>query len=155
MKKPAQHCLLPLVLLFLMGSAFAQQCEKSHKDGDCQMVQERGFKSLSQSGGYYLSTQDSLELNVVFYGQKDYILSFCTEKELYPIHYKIYETDSKTLLYDNQDDRFIETLEMGMDVTRKLTFRIKVLANLAGEEVSGEGSGCLGVFIQYKNYPNK
>lgn len=130
----------------------AQDCSSSFKQGDCKMDLQRDYKTFSQSRGFTITPGDTVEMSVVFYGQKDYIFTFCTDKELYPVHCQIIDTETGTMLYDNKDDRYIESLALGMDVTKNLTFRISALASLETASVETAGPGCLGVLFQYKSY---
>jgi len=113
---------------------------------------QRGYKTFSQSKGFHVTPRDTVEMSVIFYGQKDYIFTFCTDKELYPVHYQIIDTETGTLLYDNEDDRYVESLALGMDVTKNLTFKINALASLEVSSLETAGPGCLGVLFQYKSY---
>lgn len=146
-----------LVLLFAIipGHLFAQNCENHHLEGDCQFDIERGYKVYSQSHSSSISALDSVEFNVVFYGQKDYILSFCTHKKLYPIHFVLIDQQTQQVLYDNEDDKYLESLGLGFDVAKPLTIKVDVLARKSSEEEIEEKVGCVGLLIQYKNYPKK
>jgi hypothetical protein len=142
-----------LLLPFILPISLAGQgCEKAYETGDCRMDLQRGYRVYSQSRGFQVDTRDTLELNVVFYGQKEYIFTFCTEKELYPIHFKIYDPESGSLVYDNQEDRFIESMGIGFDATRNLIFRIHARGGLGSSGTTVNTSGCLGVLFQYKSY---
>ena len=88
-------------ILFLVGllsaiplASFAQDCVDYHEVGDCYMDRQRGFKIYSQSKSMIVSAKDTIDLNIVFYGQKDYIFSFCTHKKFYPIHFQLIDTDT-------------------------------------------------------------
>ncbi len=143
-------------LTFLVSlAAVAQDCINYHEVGDCHMDRQRGFKVYSQSKSVSLSPVDTIDLNIVFYGQKDYMFSFCTHTKLYPIHFQIIDPETGDLLYDNEDDNYLESLGIGFDVTKSLTLRINVLARKATEEEIENYLGCLGLLIQYKNYPDR
>ena len=83
------------------------------------------------------------------------MFSFCTHTKLYPIHFQIIDPETGDLLYDNEDDNYLESLGIGFDVTKSLTLRINVLARKATEEEIENYLGCLGLLIQYKNYPDR
>jgi hypothetical protein len=140
--------MLPVQLL-------SQDCDSHHIEGDCRFDLQRGYNSYSQSHSTRISPNDTVEMNVIFYGQKDYILSFCTHKKLYPVHFVLVDQQTKEVLYDNQEDEFLESLGLGFDVTRSLTIKVSVLARLSTPQELEENVGCLGFLIQYKNYPKK
>ena len=150
-------CLVKLLTLhfFLFGFSallLSQDCETSFKIGDCRMDLQKKYNIYSSSKGMPITTRDTIELNVVFFGQKEYIFTFCTDKELYPIHFRIIDSESGSLIYDNTEDRYIESLGVGFDVARNLTFQINVLGKSKDTADLQDRSGCLGVLFQYKNY---
>ena len=143
------------VLLWIPVQLRSQDCENHHMDGDCRFDLQRGYKLYSQSKSVSLSPLDTIEMNAVFYGQKDYILSFCTHKKMYPVHFVLYDQTTGQKLYDNEEDKYLESLGVGFDATTSLIIKINVLARLSTEEEIKENTGCVGLLIQYKNYPNK
>ena len=150
-------CLVKLLglhffLFFFSALLFSQDCETCFTTGDCRRDLQKTFKIYSSSKGMPISTQDTIELNVVFYGQKEYIFSFCTAKEFYPIHFRILDSGSGVQLYDNSVDSYMESLGVRFDVARNLTIQVNVLGESSETTDLQERSGCLGVLIQYKDY---
>jgi hypothetical protein len=146
---------LALLLLMLPGQLISQNCDTHHLDGDCQYDLQKGYKVYSQSHSAQISALDTVEMNVVFYGQKDYVLSFCTHKNLYPVHFVLIDQQTDQVLYDNEDDKYIESLGLGFDVAKPITIRVDVVARKSTEEEIKEKIGCVGLLIQYKNYARK
>ncbi len=144
-----------ILLILVPVNALSQECQHHHTEGDCRYDLQRGYKIYSQSKSVSLSPLDTVELNIVFYGQKDYVLSFCTHRKMYPIHFVLIDQQTKQLLYDNKEDKYLESLGVGFDVTKSLIIKIDVLARGFTEEEIKENLGCLGLLIQYKNYPQK
>ncbi len=155
MKQKGYIQILTALLLILPINLISQNCENHHLDGDCRYDIQRGYKIYSQSHSASLSPIDTIEINAVFYGQKDYILSFCTHKKMYPIHFVLIDKQTNQVLYDNEEDKYLESLGLGFDVTKSLIIKVDVLARESTEEEIKENVGCLGLLIQYKNYPNK
>lgn len=142
-----------ILLTGILPAISGQDCGSYFEEGDCRMDLQRGYEIYSQSKGIPVSTRDTVEMNVVFYGQKDYIFTFCADKDLYPIHFTINDPETGAVIYDNKEDRYIESLGIGFDVTRNLTFRITVLAETKDAPADDLNmSGCLGVLFQYRNY---
>jgi len=147
--------ILALLLLVLPGQLIAQNCETHHLEGDCQYDIQKGYKVYSQSHSAKISALDTVEFNVVFYGQKDYVLSFCTHKNLYPIHFVLLDQQTKEVIYDNEDDKYLESLGLGFDVAKPLIIRVNAIARKSSEEEIYDKVGCIGLLIQYKNYARK
>lgn len=146
---------LVFLLLLIPVTAISQDCDNHHLEGDCRYDLQRGHKFYSQSKSVSISPLDPVELNIVFYGQKDYILSFCTHKKMYPIHFVLKDQQTGQIIYDNEEDKYLESLGVGFDVTKSLIIHIDVLARQSTEEEIKGNVGCLGLLIQYKNYPKK
>jgi hypothetical protein len=147
--------LLILALVIFPLNLIAQDCVNYHELGDCMLDKQRGYKVYSQSKSVSMNPLDTVELNIVFYGQKDYILSFCAHKKMYPIHFTLVDPESRQVLYDNTNDRYIESLGVGFDVTKSITVTIQALARTSSENEVEHSVGCVGLLIQYKNYDAK
>ena len=147
--------ILVLILWMIPAAAFSQMCENYHQAGDCRYDLRRDFDIYSQSTSVSISPLDTVEFNLVFYGQKDYILSFCTHRKMYPIHFVLIDKQTGQVLYDNEEDKYLESLGLGFDVTKSLIIKVNVLARESTEEEILHNVGCLGLLIQYKNYPRK
>ena len=150
----AAHLLAALIMFFPV-QLMSQDCGNHHTEGDCRYDIQRDHKLYSQSKSISLSPLDTVELNMVFYGQKDYILSFCTHKKMYPIHFVLIDQQTHQVLYDNEEDKYLESLGLGFDVTKSIIVKVDVLARQSSEEEIKENIGCLGLLIQYKNYSKK
>lgn len=155
MKQIHQIYFVAAFILFIPFRLLSQDCENHHSEGDCRYDLQRDHKLYSQSKSIALSPLDTVELNIVFYGQKDYILSFCTHKKMYPVHFVLIDQQTEQVLYDNEEDKYLESLGLGFDVTKSLIIKVDVLARESTEEEIKENVGCLGLLIQYKNYPKK
>ena len=155
MKRIGYTHILAALFLILPGQLISQNCGEHHRDGDCRYDIQKDYKIYSQSHSAKISPMDTLELNVVFYGQKDYILSFCTHKKMYPIHFVLIDQQTQQVLYDNEEDRYLESLGLGFDVSKSLIIKVDVMARRSTDEEIEEKIGCLGLLIQYKNYPKK
>ena len=155
MKLNHQIPILATLLFLVPLYALSQNCEYHHTEGDCRYDLQRGYKIYSQSKSVSMSPMDTVVLNMVFYGQKDYMLSFCTHRKMYPIHFVLIDQQTKQVLYDNEEDKYLESLGVGFDVTKSLIIKVDVLARESTEEEIKENLGCLGLLIQYKNYPKK
>jgi hypothetical protein len=154
MKKIRFSILLSIWLLSVQ-LAWSQDCATYHEVGDCIMDRNKAYKIYSQSRSAVISATDTVEFSVVFYGQKDYICSFCTHQKFYPVHFRLIDPDTKEVLYDNKDDNYIESLGVGFDVTKTLIIQVSVLARKATPEEMKDYLSCIGLLMQYKNYPEK
>lgn len=155
MKNMKKNMILLSLILLIPFLAASQHCENHHYEGDCRYDLRKDHKVYSQSKSVTMSPLDTAEFNIIFYGQKDYILSFCTHKKMYPIHFVLIDQQTGQVLYDNEEDKYLESLGLGFDVTKSLIIKVDVLARLSTEEEINNNIGCVGLFIQYKNYPKK
>jgi hypothetical protein len=150
MKKP--ECFIAILFLFANTSLLAQNCYDFYNSAGCIIDEERGYKMYSQSKSVPISANDTIEFNVVFYGQKDYIFTFCTDRYLYPIHFCLLDHDNRDVLYDNAHDKYVESLKISFDVTKSLVIQVNVLADQDTARVNEDNAGCLGLLLQYRKY---
>ncbi len=134
---------------------WSQDCSTYHEVGDCIMDRNKEYKIYSQSRSAVISATDTVEFSVVFYGQKDYICSFCTHQKFYPVNFRLIDPDTREVLYDNKDDNYIESLGVGFDVSKTIVIQVNVLARKAKPEEIKDYLSCIGLLLQYKNYPEK
>ncbi len=151
--KTTKCCIIGLLLLSTTP-LLAQDCVDYHNSDGCFLDRQRGYKLYSQSKSAPISIDDTIEFNIVFYGQKDYVFSLCTRQDLYPINFLLLDPVTRDVLYDNANDRYIESLGIGFDATRSLTVQINVLADKKTLSEKEDDVGCIGLLLQYKNYRN-
>jgi len=92
---------------------------------------------------------DRLIYNVIFYGERDYKIFFCTSEKFNPVHFRLTDPSSETVVYDNADDDYSGTLELSIESTTKLMIEVSVLAHDADQEFKDNYMGCLGFLMYY------
>ncbi len=126
--------------------AFAQDCTGYHQF-HCQYADYTFFYSRQSKSALFKQGQSS-ELRIVTYGGEDYYIAICAHRKFGNINFKIKE-DSKdsTLIYDNADYEFAESIIFTNEVTRNLIIEVNV----------PEGTGkdynerrCVGVVVEFR-----
>jgi hypothetical protein len=153
--KIIRFCIFIFIWLIQVPITWSQDCSTYHEVGDCIMDRNKNYKIYSQSRSAVISATDTVEFSIVFYGQKDYICSFCTHQKFYPVNFRLLDPETRQVLYDNKDDNYIESLGIGFDVTKTIIIQINVLARKAKPEEIKDYLSCVGLLLQYKNYPEK
>jgi hypothetical protein len=92
----------------------------------------------------------TLRYNVIFYGKRNYKISFCTNKNYYPVHFKLIDALTEKVLYDNEDDDYLESLGFAMENTKQILIEVEVLADKASDREIEEYYPCIGMFLQFK-----
>lgn len=142
---------LSLLLLLTSGAmVFGQFCKDFHRVGDCREDIERTYRYYDQSRSDMIGVGYTLKYNVVFYGNKNYKISFCTKNNYYPIHFRLIDVLSEKVLYDNADDDYIEALGFTMENTKQVVIELEVLAHNASDREIEEFYPCVGMLIQFK-----
>ena len=142
------------LILILTFSVFGygQLCPDFQKMGDCQKDFEATFRYYNQSRGEAIKIGSSAKYNIVFYGNKEYKLSFCTVKKFYPVHFKLTDVITEEVLYDNESDNYIESIGFGIEKTKQLLVEVEILEHKAGKKEIEENLPCLGMLIQFKAF---
>jgi len=139
-----------LLVMALPVLGYGQFCADFHKVGSCRTDLVPSYRYYSQSRGDMIGVGYTIKYNVVFYGDKDYIVSFCTLKNFYPVHFKIVDEISEKVLYDNKEDDYIESIGFGVEKTKMILIEVEVLAHKASDKEIEEYYPCIGMLIQFK-----
>jgi len=141
------------VILLINTTCLSQSCKDFHKRRDCVSTEGKGFNLYGQSRSKVIELGSSTAYQVVLYGRKDYIFSFCTERNLYPLHYKITDVETEKVLFDNIEDDYIESIGFTVDETITVNIEMSVLAKGFEPGSFTENRGCLGLLILWRKTP--
>jgi signal peptidase I len=144
---------LHIILICLIITGFelnAQNCKKFHLYGKCMQYPGPFYKIEGQSRSNVIGVGDKLIYNVIFYGDRNYKLFFCTSDLFYPVHFVLVDDMSKKLIFDNSDNDYTETVELNIENTRRIWIEISVLANEAADDIADNYFGCLGFLMYWK-----
>jgi hypothetical protein len=150
MKNIQRITLIGLIILFYTCNGIGQLCPDFQKLGDCQKDFEPTMRYYNQSRSDVLEVGSSMQYNIVFYGNKEYKLSFCTYKKFYPVHFKMIDVLSQEVLYDNESDGYIESIGFGIEKTKQILVEVEILARRANKKDMEETIPCLGMLLQFK-----
>lgn len=142
------------ILLIFTGIQFlsGQPCEDFFYDKKCY-DKTKEFKIYGQSKNALMEVDSTSSYPIIFYGRKDYIVTVCTEKGYYPIHFKLIDILTGEVLYDNMHDDYYESVGFTVDVTRKINLVVSLLAEDNKPKNFGDTQACIGVNIQWKKSP--
>ena len=91
----------------------------------------------------------TVKAKLTLLGNREYLITLCTEKRFYPIHYKIIDEKEDKVLYDNQQDDYLESIGFILDRTRNVIIEAEALAEKAKLE-DRVYPKCIGIYIQYR-----
>jgi len=144
---------IPISLLLVLAFpvlGYGQFCGDFQKVGDCRNDLVPSYRYYNQSRGDMIGVGYTIKYNIIFYGDKDYIVSFCTLKNFYPVHFKLVDEISEKVLYDNEKDDYMESIGFGVEKTKMILIEVEVLAHKASDKEIEEHYPCLGMLIQFK-----
>lgn len=144
--------LLLSLLLVSSVSGFGQYCSDFHKSADCQKEFLSNFRYYSQSRSDLIKVGVPLKYNMVFYGEQEYMISFCTMENFYPVHFKLMDGMTGKVFYDNRNDDYKESFAFALERTRRIVVEVEILANKASEKEKEEFYPCIGMYIQFREF---
>ena len=148
------HCKkIFLALSFLLSfsvSGFGQFCADFHKTGDCRKDLVSNFRYYSQSRSDIIKVGFTVNYDIVFYGEREYMISFCTMKNFYPVHFKLIDGMTREVFYDNKDDDYLESIGFAVEKTRRIVVEIEILAHQSNDKEIEEYYPCIGMLIQFR-----
>jgi len=139
-----------LFILAFSCLGFGQFCVDFQKTGDCRKDLIPSFRYYSQSRSDLIKVDFTVKYDVVFYGEKEYMISFCTMKYFYPIHFKLIDGVSEEVLYDNKEDDYLESIGFALEKTKRMRVEIEILSHRASDKEIEEYYPCIGMLIQFK-----
>ena len=119
-----------LILIFIFsGTMNGQPCKGFHESKDCfvYIPEGRDFKQYSQAKSTQISIGQKTTYKLVLFGGKDYILGVCAESGYRPIHFRIIDSQTKKIMYDNKDYDYIDSFNFMVQRTQPLDIEVQIL----------------------------
>ncbi|MFW6371151.1 MAG: hypothetical protein ACOC10_08115 [Bacteroidota bacterium] len=134
--------LLTATLMVFFVKAPAQDCTDFHL-GQCE-IPDFSYYYNQQSKSLTLSVARSKELQIVAYENTDYFISVCKHRKFDVLQFKIFEdSEPRTLIYDNAENSYSETLKFTNEATRRLVIEL----TLPEDKNDDTKTRCVGVLI--------
>jgi len=125
-------------------------------DNDCYYDIDRSYSIYNQSLSALLVKDSTKIIDIVFYGKREYKISFCTEKNFYPIRIKLINTDTGKELYNNFDNLASNGLEIELENTMIIRFEVTLLGEkIVNPVYYDEIISCTGILIQWTKLEKK
>ena len=129
------------------------QCAGFHRTARCFMHEPKEFKTYSQSKSAVVQINDVYTYQTVLFGNKDYIFNLCTEKGYKALHFKITNSKTNELIYDNIDDKYNQSI--GFTVKDDITVNVEatILSEKETKIDPNKKRVCLGIQILWRLIP--
>jgi len=138
--------------LIFAGDGLAQSCTGFYKSSNCYRSESKGFKQYGQAKSATIELNKLYKCQAILYGKKDYIFSVCTESGLKPLHFRILNTTTSEVIYDNADDNYNPTIGFSMEKTTTVQIEAEILIE-KGEKDPNHYRVCLGIQIWWRKIP--
>ncbi len=145
-----------LILIFIFsGTMNGQPCKGFHESKDCfvYIPEGRDFKQYSQAKSTQISIGQKTTYKLVLFGGKDYILGVCAESGYRPIHFRIIDSQTKKIMYDNKDYDYIDSFNFMVQRTQPLDIEVQILENKKIQ--MKKDKMCVGIEILWSTIANK
>lgn len=145
-----KHLIQILSVIIFTGNLYAQDCTDYHQYhcpyGDYTFFYSRQSKSMLFHPG------QTSELEVVAYGGEDYYIAMCAHRKFGNLRLRILEGETRSVLYDNAQNEYSESIVLSNEKTRNLVLEISVPE---GDKKHQNERRCVGVVIQFReSVPN-
>jgi len=118
---------------------------------NCKKCINRNYKLYMPPKNTTIGVDDTLTFTIMFYDNRDYLISFCTDQKYYPINIKLIESATGKELYDNAKDNYCESFGVGFYNTCNLTIKVSLLANKTdNDKLKKNEKACVGMILQWK-----
>ncbi len=145
-KLTMRYILSAVILISLFSVGKSQDCTDYHKYqceyGDYTFFYSRQSKSvLSQHG-------QTSQFQMVAYGGEDYYVAVCAHRKFGDLRFKIVEDNpAHTLIYDNAQDNYANSIVFSNETTRNLIVEVTVPEATGKEERIRR---CVGLVIEFR-----
>jgi hypothetical protein len=97
-----------------------------------------------------INIKDTLTYNVVFKGNRDYIISFCADQMYYPLNIRLFETATNKEIYDNAKIDYKGSIKVGIFNTQNIIIKLTLLANQTDTGKYRRKDVCVGMILQWR-----
>jgi hypothetical protein len=139
--------IIPLLILLITiaGTDGNAQC-KAFAKRTC--LPELG--SYTHDGNYHatvLMEGEEAELYKTFYSDMEYRLSICSDENLPPVEFTVFDAN-KNILYSSKEANNARTWDFKLQSSQQLRIVLKV--NSSGEQGGTPASGCIAIMFGFK-----
>lgn len=146
--------LVLLAITFVITlNLYCQNCNSFHKDIACKVEDLEGFKLFGQSRSATVMPGATNKYQVILFGGYDYKVGICTLKGFTPIHFRIINPADQSILFDNEKDKFIETVGFSNEKTKNVIFELTLSSPKKAPTDVWETRACLGIAIYWHKIP--
>jgi hypothetical protein len=135
----------------ITANIYSQQCKNFHESKDCfiYIPDTKKYEQYSQAKSALTEIGIKNIYKIVLFGGKDYIVGVCAELGYRPIHFRITDSQTKKVIYDNKDYDYIESFGFTVEKTQPIDIEITVLENK--NIPLKKTKMCVGIEIVYSN----
>lgn len=145
-----------LILLSLLtiwaSTTYSQRCDDYHLGVKCRPSPQEAKDMVisSQSRSAELEARKTYSFDMTFFRNMDYRVIFCADRKFYPIYYVITEKETGIVLFDNQEDNYVESIGFTSETTTIVTVELTLLAEDAKFDDFRENRACVGIPVLYR-----
>jgi hypothetical protein len=139
--------LLITLTLSLTIYSFSQECKDFHKSNDCYVYipPDKDYEIYNQARSAYAVVGKTNIYKVILFGKKDFIVGVCAEAKYYrQIWFRIIDSNTKQVLYDNKDFDYIESFGFTIERTQPLDLEVTIITK---DKNPPNTKICLGIQI--------
>ena len=141
------------LICLLSASGESQVCNDYNNYSqfiNCRKCINSYYKIYMEPKHNSVAVDDTLKYNIVFQGNRDYIISFCADQIFYPLNIRLFEPDTKKKLYDNASGDYKQSIKVGITNTQNLLIEVIFLANQVNKEKEINKSACVSTILQWR-----
>jgi hypothetical protein len=139
-------------LLALSANAYPQ-CQGFQKTRYCHVQESADFNYYSLSKSATVIIGEMYKCQVFLFGQKDYIFSLCAEQGFKPVHFRIVDSKTDELIYDNIQDNYNQIIGFSVEKNQTVNVEVTVLSKKKNTADPDQNRICIGIQILWRRIP--
>lgn len=117
---------------------------------NCRKCINSYYKIYMEPKHTSVAINDTLKYNVVFQGNRDYIISFCADQIYYPLNIRLFEPITKRKLYDNTSGDYKQSIKVGINNTQNILVEVIFLADQVNKNKAINKNACVSFIMQWR-----
>ena len=144
-----------LLFVFFSGICYSQDCGNFLQWSELNKSNRRNYSKYLEPKSATIGIKDTLRYNIVFYGNRDYVITFAADHLYYPINIRLLIPGTRDVIYDNATDDYCVSFGVGFYNTQNLIIEATLLADQVKDKIKNNDNVCVIMQLQFKKIFSK
>ena len=146
-----KYKILFFIICMVSVNSFGQNCTDFQELDNCKKGLIYNYATYLNDEKAEIGIHDTLTYNIAFIGNRDYIISFCTNQIYYPINIRLLQPGTGIEIFNNASDDYNESIVISLIKTQNMILVVNLLAKKIDKyKLNSNEKACVGLDMQWK-----